>query len=302
MSDRQDFGDLRTDRPERESGDLLTVADVLAMSAVQAGAPEVIVGGAALDAGVRWAHVSDSPGVAGLLDGGELLLSTGAGWPTGRDELRAFALGLHRAGLAGIVVELGGPHERIPDAVVEACTDTGLALIALASEVKFVTITEAVHRALIAVQTDALRERQHLHEVFTALSLRGAPADVVVAETARALGAPVVLENLTHEVIAQEALRMPEAEVLAARSASTGLRVPVQARGGPLGHARRPAGAGASGGAPHGTGTGGRGARLRLPRRRRRRRRRVDPARPSGRHRRSARRALRRNGGHRRAP
>lgn len=231
MSDRQNFSDRRTDRPDRWADALLTVADVLAMPAVQAGAPEVVVGGPALDAGVRWAHVSDSPGVARLLDGGELLLSTGAGWPTGRDELRAFALGLHRAGLAGIVVELGSPHERIPDAVVEACADAGLALIALASEVKFVAITEAVHRALIAVQTDALHERQHLHELFTALSLQGAPADVVVAETARALGAPVVLENLAHEVIAQEALRMPVAEVLEARAASTGLRVPVQARG-----------------------------------------------------------------------
>ncbi|NKF34583.1 PucR family transcriptional regulator, partial [Pseudomonas sp. BGM005] len=77
-------------------------------------------------------------------------------------------------------------------------------------------------------QTQALRERQHLHELFTALSLQGAPADVVVSETARALGAPVVLENLAGEVIATEGLGMAVAEVLGTRSAAE--RVAVQAR------------------------------------------------------------------------
>ncbi|WP_307861124.1 PucR family transcriptional regulator ligand-binding domain-containing protein [Microbacterium sp. SD291] len=231
MSERQDFDEYRTERPAREADALLTVADVLAMPALQAGSPDVIVGGGALEAAVRWAHVSDSAGVARLLDGGELLLSTGAGWPDDPAALREFAVGLHSSGVAGIVVELGGAHAVIPDAVVDVCTEAGLALIALTSEVKFVAVTEAVHRALIAAQTGALRERQHLHELFTALSLRGAPADVVVAETARALGAPVLLENLAHEVIAQESLRMPVADAVRSRHRSDAERIPVQARG-----------------------------------------------------------------------
>ena len=228
MSERQEFALNRTDRPIQATG-LLTVAEVLAEPALQVGDPEVVVGGAALEAEVRWAHVSDSAGVARLLDGGELLLTTGAGWPESPVDLTALVRGLHRAGIAGIVLELGAPHARVPDAVAEACAEAGLALIALASEVKFVTVTEAVHRALIAAQTDALHERQHLHELFTALSLQGAPADVVVAETARALGSPVVLQNLAHEVIAVEGLRTPVAAVLARLDEAES--VPVQARG-----------------------------------------------------------------------
>ncbi|WEK60433.1 MAG: PucR family transcriptional regulator ligand-binding domain-containing protein [Candidatus Microbacterium colombiense] len=219
----------RTDRPARHSDALLTVADVLAEPVLQAGSPEVIVGGAALDADVRWAHASDSAGVARLLDGGELLLTTGAGWSTDAAALTEFALALHRAGVAGIVVELGAEHPRIPEPVVEVCRARGMALIALHAETKFVAVTEAVHRALIAAQTDALHERQRLHDLFTGLSLQGAPADVVVAETAKALGAPVVLENLAREVIAVEPLRVPVAEALAQRGAAE--RTPVQARG-----------------------------------------------------------------------
>lgn len=225
-SERQDFGADQTDRP---ASALLTVADVLAENAVQAGSPEVVVGAAALDAEVRWVHASDSAGVARLLDGGELLLSTGAGWSDDAVALREFVRALHRAGVSGIVVELGSSLERIPDAVVAACAELDLALIALHSEVKFVTVTEAVHRALIAAQTEALRERQHLHELFTALSLQGAPADVVVAETARALAAPVVLQNLAGDVIAIESLRVPVAAALEALDSAE--QVPVQARG-----------------------------------------------------------------------
>jgi purine catabolism regulator len=210
-------------------GALLTVADALADRVLAAGAPEVIVGGGALDAEVRWVHVSDSAGVARLLDGGELLLSTGAGWPDDPVTLRELARGLHGSGVAGVVVELGSALSSIPEAFARTCAELGLALIALNREVKFVAVTEAVHRALLAAQTDALGERQRLHELFTALSLQGAPADVVVAETARAIGAPVVLQNLAQEVIAIENLRVPVADVLARLPHAD--RVPVQARG-----------------------------------------------------------------------
>lgn len=227
MSDRSEIVRNRTDRPT--GGVFVSVADVLAEAAVQAGEPDVLVGGAALDAAVRWVHVSDSVGVARLLDGGELLLTTGAGWPTDDAGLRDFASSLHRAGIAGIVFEVGTARETVPQPVVDICATVGLALVALTREVKFVAVTESVHHALIAAQTQALHERQRLHELFTALSLQGAPADVVVAETARALGAPVILENLAREVIATEALGMPVAEVLDGRSDAE--QVAVQARG-----------------------------------------------------------------------
>ncbi|MEW2459916.1 PucR family transcriptional regulator ligand-binding domain-containing protein [Microbacterium sp. NPDC047426] len=231
MSERREFTPSETDRPERHGSPLLRVADVVALPVVQDGAPRVLVGGAALDADVRWVHASDSAGVARLLDGGELLLTTAAAWPRDARSLRALVRELAAVGVAGVVVELGDRMPRVPDAVIEACAEASLALVALAGEVKFVTVTEAVHRALIDAQTAALRERQRLHELFTALSLRGAPADVIVTETARALDAPVVLENLAGEVIATEALSRPVAEVLPLAADGASERVPVQARG-----------------------------------------------------------------------
>ena len=174
------------------------------MAEVADGQPEILVGGDALAAAVRWVHVSDSGDVARLLVGGELLLSTGAGWPEEPLELAALVRSLVEAGLAGLVLELGSHYRYVPAVVVNAAREHGLALAALHREVRFVAITEAVHGRIIAEQTTALRARDAVHERFVDLTLRGAPADYVVQQLARTLRSTVVLENLHHEVVAVE--------------------------------------------------------------------------------------------------
>ena len=211
---------FRTDRPAPSSasaadGGLPTIREILTLPAVAAGVPEVLSSDAALDAHVRWVHVSDSAGVARLLDGGELLLSTGSGWPTEPAELADFIAGLVEAGLSGLVLELGVHYRYVPAIVEATAREHGLPLIALHREVKFVALTEAVHSRIISEQTEALRARDEVRERFTALSLRGSPADYVVHQLAQTLGSAVVLENLAHEVIAAEGSLGSDGELLA---------------------------------------------------------------------------------------
>ena len=209
MADRREDEPNQTDRPNgpgERGGDagLPTVREILTLEAVAQGVPEVLAGDDALDARVRWVHASDSAGVARLLNGGELLLSTGSGWPTEPADLEAFIAGLVDAGVAGLVLELGVHYRYVPAIVEQAAREHGLALVALHREVKFVTLTEAVHSRIISEQTEALRARDEVRERFTALSLRGSPADFIVHQLAQTLGAAVVLENLAHEVVAAE--------------------------------------------------------------------------------------------------
>ncbi|MET0296973.1 MAG: PucR family transcriptional regulator ligand-binding domain-containing protein, partial [Microbacterium sp.] len=196
----------QTDRPAHRTAHetLPTVRDVLALDAVAEGVPEVVVGDAALDTRVRWLHVSDSAGVARLLDGGELLLTTGSSWPTDGDELRSLVHGLVDAAVAGVVLELGTHYRAVPIEVVEVARERDLALVVLHREVKFVTLTQAVHSRIISDQNDALRARDEVRERFTMLALRGSPADFIVHQLAQTLGAPVVLENRAHEIVAAE--------------------------------------------------------------------------------------------------
>ncbi|MGW9630611.1 PucR family transcriptional regulator [Agromyces sp. NPDC055520] len=259
MADRREDEAIQTNRPVGGPADdgLPTVREILTIPAVAQGIPEVLSGGDSLDAHVRWAHVSDSAGVARLLNGGELLLSTGSGWPTDPDELAAFVGGLVDAGIAGLVLELGVHYRYVPAVVESAARKHRLALIALHREVKFVTLTEAVHSRIISVQTAALRARDEVRERFTALALRGSPPDFIVQQLAQTLGSAVVLENLAHEVVAAEVPLAAEVELFsrwetrsrhahrtleqqrargAAATADDWLIVPVEARGIRWGH------------------------------------------------------------------
>lgn len=222
---------------------LPTVADAIADPAFVCGNPAVIAGHNALGNRVRWVHASDNVDVARFFAGGELLLSTGQGWPDADASLASFVEGLGAAGIAGIVLELGTRFANTPNAMVEAAARVGLPLVVLRSEVRFVDLTEAIHRRIIGSQMAALRAHADVRERFTALALRGAPADHVVSQLARTLSAPVVLENLAHEVIAAEAVGSADADVLAdwerrsraahAKAPADGdwLIVPVDARG-----------------------------------------------------------------------
>ncbi len=250
MPERREEPNDRTIRPSAPPESLPTVREVLALDVFAAGRPEILADDAALQARVRWVHVSDSAGVARLLDGGELLLSTGQGWPADPAELSAFIGRLAAAGLACLVLELGTHYRYVPAVVVEAARAQGLALVALHNEVKFVQLTEAVHRRIIADQSAALQARDEVRSRFTALALRGSPADFIVHQLAATLGAPVILENLAHEVVVGSVPPARERELLtgwearsraahraaavsppAADDADGWLIVPVEARG-----------------------------------------------------------------------
>ncbi len=206
MADRPESEDDRTKRltARGQWSVLPTVRDVLQLPMLLEALPEVLAGRDALDRPVRWVHVSESLTVAKLLDGGELLLATGAGWSLDGGQIGDFIADLVRVGAVGLVLELVQRFDCAPSALLEACALHGFPLIVLHREVKFVAVTEAVHRRIIAVQTSALRARDEVRELFTGLSLRGSPADFIVQQLSRALQSPVVLENLGHEVIVVE--------------------------------------------------------------------------------------------------
>ncbi|MGV9410818.1 PucR family transcriptional regulator [Nocardia sp. NPDC003693] len=183
---------------------LLTVADILAMPVVRAGQPEV-AGGGSLTRPVRWVHVSELPDVAALLAGGELILTTGQALAGDAAATVGYLEALAAAGVAGLFVELGTSVPELPPCVGETADRLGLPVVALRAVVRFVEITEAVHRIIVAEQYAELEFARTVHETFTALSVRRAALAEIVKTAAGMLDASVVLEDLTHRVLASTA-------------------------------------------------------------------------------------------------
>jgi PucR family transcriptional regulator, purine catabolism regulatory protein len=183
-----------------------TVREVLALDPVRHGGPRVVAGEANLDRPVRWVHVAEVPDIATLLRGGELVLTTGIGLPADDDGIRAFVADLADVGVAGLVVELGRRYAgTVPKVMAAAAERRGLPLVELRRGMPFVQITEAVHALIVDVQLTELRATEEIHQRFTELSVEGAEPAEVVRQTAALAGAPVVLENLSRQVLAYDA-------------------------------------------------------------------------------------------------
>ncbi|ASU82903.1 CdaR family transcriptional regulator [Nocardiopsis gilva YIM 90087] len=197
---------------------LPTLADVLRLPALQRARPKVVAGAKHLDTQVRWVHIAEVTDLAHLLRGGELVLTTGIAMPDSPEELRRYVEDLAAVGVSGIAVELGRkyPSETdLPKALLDAATETGIPIVSLERETRFVEITEAVHIRVVNEQLEELRESERLHEVFTQLSVEGARPAHVLREVAHLSGCPVVLENLAHQVLACDLNGEDPATVLA---------------------------------------------------------------------------------------
>src|SRR5215813_9989183 len=182
-----------------------SVREVLALDPVRYGLPRVVAGAESLDRPVRWVHVAEVPDIATLLRGGELVLTTGIGLPDDDAGLRAFIGALADVGVAGLVVELGRRYAvTVPKVMSAAAARRGLPLVELRKATPFVRITEAVHALIVDAQIAELRATEEIHQRFTELSVEGADPAEVVGEAAALAGAPVVLENLSRQVLAYD--------------------------------------------------------------------------------------------------
>ncbi len=190
-----------------------TIAQILALPVLQAGLPEVI-GGGSLERTVRWVHVSDLPDLSNLLQGGELVLTTGA--PLADDTTRAHYLtGLAAAGAVGLVIELGTHLQAVPAELARDADELELPVIALHQQIRFVEVTEHVHRSIVSEQYDEVTFARTAHELFTDLSMKRASLSDIVDAVADMIDAPIVLENLNHQVLAFAAHGQSTADLLA---------------------------------------------------------------------------------------
>ena len=195
---------------------LPTVGDLLGLDVIRRGSPQVVAGSGGLGARVRWVHVLELADAAHLLQGGELVLTTGVALPAEPTLLARYASDLAAAGVSALAVELGRRYVgALPGALVRAATESGLTLIAFEREVPFVEITEAVHARIIDAQLEELRASERLHEVFTELSVAGASPDEIVRQAAVLAGRPVILADLSHRVLACEPGSADPARLLA---------------------------------------------------------------------------------------
>lgn len=180
---------------------LPTLGEILELPAVRRADPVLRVGQDALGRPVRWVHVSEVSDIAPLLDGGELILTTGIALPDTAEELARYAADLDAVGVAALAVELGRRYRtELPPELVDAARAVRLPLVELRREAPFVAVTQAVHTLILDARLQDGLERQTHRTALTALAFSTEPA-AATAERARALGVPLDDRALTGVVV-----------------------------------------------------------------------------------------------------
>lgn len=180
---------------------MLRIRDVLGMPTLANVRVQTYCSQEDLERPIRWVHVADAPRAGHLLIGGELLLTTGIAWGDTPGEREEMITQFGQSKAAAIVLELGTKWQEVPVDVIDSCQRHDLPLLVLQDEVKYVELTENVHTFLLERQVRRITAILQVTESFNSLMVNGAPTLQILDHASRQLKCPVVLEDLSHQVV-----------------------------------------------------------------------------------------------------
>jgi len=146
-----------------------TVQDVLTRDSFKSA--KVIAGIDGLDRQVKWSHILETTEFESLINGGELILTTGAGVGLNLPSQITYVKRLIEREVAGICIELGSNFKVIPTEIIELANEVHFPIIVFEEVVKFVDITQDLHTFIINQHHEMLSQLDRLSRTFIALSL-----------------------------------------------------------------------------------------------------------------------------------
>jgi len=166
----------------------------------------LVSGEEAIDAPVRWVHISELLDPTTWLSGGEVLLTTGMALET-PEQQREFIGRLADHQLAALGFGVGFGHDEVPPALVQAAAEREFPVFAVPYEVPFIAVTEAAFTQLVNEQYAVLRRALAAHERLERVVLSERGLDALAGTLATLIGAAVLVFDARGEPLVQRAFR-----------------------------------------------------------------------------------------------
>jgi PucR family transcriptional regulator, purine catabolism regulatory protein len=166
----------------------------------------LVCGEEAIDAPVRWVHISELRDPTTWLSGGEVLLTTGMALETPAQQ-REFVRRLADHQLAALGFGVGFGHAQVPPALVAAAAEREFPVFEVPYEVPFIAVTEAAFTQLVNEQYAVLRRALAAHERLERVVLSERGLDALAGTLATLIGAAVLVFDARGEPLVQRAFR-----------------------------------------------------------------------------------------------
>ncbi|RIV21962.1 PucR family transcriptional regulator [Alicyclobacillaceae bacterium I2511] len=110
---------------------------------------QVVAGHGGLIFPMHWIHILEVSEVSHMLDGGEMVLTTGAGFYGDEQKFLSYVTQLIDVHAAALCIELGSFVKEVPQSVVELANQHNFPIIIFPHQVRFVDITQDIHTYLV---------------------------------------------------------------------------------------------------------------------------------------------------------
>ncbi|KOP80448.1 hypothetical protein AMS59_03420 [Lysinibacillus sp. FJAT-14745] len=147
----------------------LLVRDVLERKHFESA--KLIAGQQGLNRQVLWTHILEIKNFDTLINGGELILTTGVGLQLERETQIAYLQNLIRNGAAALCIEIGDYFNYVPVELVAMANAHDFPIIIFEEVVRFIDITQDLHTYIINQHQQALTQLDTLSRTFMELSL-----------------------------------------------------------------------------------------------------------------------------------
>ncbi|MCG7334844.1 PucR family transcriptional regulator [Sporosarcina sp. ACRSM] len=147
----------------------LTVGNILSRDSFTSA--KVVAGEGGLDRQVKWTHVLEVNEFESLVDGGEMILTTGGGLQSDLPTQLEHVKKLVEKAVACLCIELGTHFTEIPADIISLANEHDFPIIVFENTVKFVDITQDLHTFIINQHHQMLSQLDMLSRKFNALSL-----------------------------------------------------------------------------------------------------------------------------------
>ncbi|MFF2177644.1 PucR family transcriptional regulator [Lysinibacillus sp. NPDC058147] len=147
----------------------LLVRDVLKRKHFESA--KLIAGQQGLNRQVLWTHILEIKNFDTLINGGELILTTGVGLQLERETQIAYLQNLIRNGAAALCIEIGDYFNYVPAELVAMANAHDFPIIIFEEIVRFIDITQDLHTYIINQHQQALTQLDTISRTFMELSL-----------------------------------------------------------------------------------------------------------------------------------
>ncbi|MDN4074466.1 PucR family transcriptional regulator [Fictibacillus terranigra] len=175
---------------------------------------KIAAGSKGLNRLVKWVHVMEVTQIGNLLNGNELILSTGMAWKDNEQVFLSFVLELIELNVSGLCIELGTQLSAVPSCILETAEKHGFPIILFEEEVRFIDITQDLHTYLIQQHYEMITKLESFSQALNQILLSPNPQENILNLLHNSINMQVVFIHSQKNVTLVPALDSSEQENL----------------------------------------------------------------------------------------